>query len=198
MSGQKKHCCFVCGKDIEGKTWSEFGICEDCFFDLDVAGYDTFRHLAKSIHKEDPHSRLKEYLSNAVVYIISVPLLYFYPVWLHKWITSDILCIILGLALFVGTGVLLALLFGRLKDAWDKTGSQAEESRVQAILKENETLYYAIKNCEDLTPYRELINQRSTQAQKEYQTKEKRKDIVIKIIAYGFVAIAIISYLIKK
>lgn len=192
-----EHRCFVCGKDIEGKPLSEFGVCNDCFFDLGD-GWNTFRHLARSIHKEDPHRRLKEYLSNAVVYIISVPLLYFYPVWLHEWIASEVLCFILGLVLFVGTGVLLDLLFGRLKDAWDKTGSQAEESRVQAILKENETLYYAIKDCEDFTPYRELINQRSAQAQKEYEAKEKRKDIIIKIIAYGFVAVAIISYLIKK
>ena len=132
-----EHRCFVCEKDIEGKTWSEFGVCEDCFWDLDVAGFDTFRRLAKSIHKEDPYSRLKEYLSNAVIYIVCLPLLYLIPVWLHKWISSVVLCFILGLVVLAGAGVLISLLRVRLKDAWDKTGNQAEESRVQAILKEN-------------------------------------------------------------
>lgn len=192
-----KHQCFVCGKELDNKIWSKFGVCEDCFFDLND-GWDTFRHLAKSIHKEDPHSRLKEYLSNAVIYIVSLPLLYLIPVWLHRWISSVVLCFILGLVILIGAGVLVSFLCVRLKDAWDKTGSQAEESRVQSILKENETLYYAIKNCEDLTPYRELINQRSAQARKEHETREQRKDIIIKVAVYGFVAMAIISYLIKK
>lgn len=192
-----EHHCFVCGKDIDGKVWSELGVCKDCIFDLGANHY-IYTKLAKSIRKEDRHGNLKEHLSNAVTYIICFPLLFLLPLWLQRWIASDILCLILGLVLFVGIGVLLGVLQYRLKDAWDKTGRQAEESRVRTVLKENETLYYAIKNCEDITPYIDLMNQRSVQAQKEYQTNEKRKDIVIKIIAYCILAVVIISVFIKK
>lgn len=192
-----EHQCFVCGKDIDGKVWSKFGICEDCMLDLGSDFY-IYTKLAKSIHREDRYGHLKEYLSNAVMYIVCIPLLFFIPAWLHRWIASEVLCFILGLVVLVGVGVLISLLCVRLKGAWGKTGSQAEESRVQAILKENETLYYAIKNCEDITPYIDLMNQRSVQAQKEYQTNEKRKDIVIKIIAYCILAVVIISVFIKK